>query len=69
VLIRELGAAAINYHREDFTLTGRHRRIALRVLLSRMRHDGCGGPAARAGLTTGIDGVSGLPVRQIVLGG
>jgi hypothetical protein len=39
----------------------------LRVLISRMRHDGCGGRAGRAELLTGIDGVSSRPVRRIVL--
>jgi hypothetical protein len=45
----------------------RQRDMPLRVLLSRMRHDGCGGRAARAELLTGIDGVSSQPVRRIVL--
>jgi hypothetical protein len=45
-----------------------HRRgIVLRVLIGRMRHEGCGGRAARAELLTGIDGVSSRPVRRIVL--
>jgi hypothetical protein len=35
------------------------RNMPLRDLLTRMRHDGCGGLAARAELLTGIDGVSG----------
>jgi hypothetical protein len=43
------------------------RGMVLRVLLSRMRHDGCGGRAGRAELLTGIDGVSSRPVRRIVL--
>jgi hypothetical protein len=33
----------------------------------RMRHDGCGGQAARAELPTGIEGASSRPVRRIVL--
>jgi hypothetical protein len=45
----------------------RERAPPLRVLLSRMRHDGCGGRAARAELLTGIEGVSSRPVRRIVL--
>jgi hypothetical protein len=40
----------------------------LRVILARMRHDGCGGGlGAKAELLTGIDGVSSRPVRRIVL--
>jgi hypothetical protein len=47
---------------------GEHRRgMALRVLISRMRHEGCGGRAGRAELLTGIDGASSRPVRRIVL--
>jgi hypothetical protein len=47
---------------------GQHRRgMAPRVLIGRMRHEGCGGRAARAELLTGIDGVSSRPVRRIVL--
>jgi hypothetical protein len=41
--------------------------MTLRVLPSRMRHDGCGGRAARVELLTDIDGVSSRPVRRIVL--
>jgi hypothetical protein len=48
-------------------MTDRQRGIVLRVLLSRMRHDGCGGRPARAELLTGIEGVSSRPVRRIVL--
>ena len=43
------------------------RGMVLRVLIGRMRHDGCGGRAGRAELLTGIDGVSSRPVRKIVL--
>lgn len=43
------------------------RDMPLRVLLARMRHDGCGGRAGRVELLTGIDGVSSRPVRRIVL--
>jgi hypothetical protein len=46
---------------------GRQRDVPLRVLISRMRHDGCGGRAGRVELLTGIDGVSSRPVRRIVL--
>ncbi len=38
-------------------------------ILPRMRHDGCGGLAAKAELLTGIEGVSSQPVRRIVLKG
>jgi hypothetical protein len=41
--------------------------MLLRVLISRMRHEGCGGRAGRAELLTRIDGVSSRPVRRIVL--
>ena len=43
------------------------RGMVLRVLIARMRHDGCGGRAGRVELLTGIDGVSSRPVRRIVL--
>jgi hypothetical protein len=43
------------------------RETLIRVLLHRMRHDGCGGRPGRVELLTGIDGVSSLPVRRIVL--
>jgi hypothetical protein len=43
------------------------RRHTMRQILARMRHDGCGGLAAKAELMTGIDGVSSRPVRRIVL--
>jgi hypothetical protein len=45
----------------------RQRGMVLRALLSRMRHEGCGGRAARAELLTGIEGVTSRPVRRIVL--
>jgi hypothetical protein len=48
-------------------MTEHQRSMVLRVLLSRLRHDGCGGRAARAELLSGIDGVSAAPVRRIVL--
>jgi len=36
-------------------------------ILARMRHDGCGGLAAKAELLTGIEGAHSRPVRKIVL--
>lgn len=48
-------------------MTEHQRGIVLCVLLSRMRHDGCGGRPARAELLTGIEGISSRPVRRIVL--
>jgi hypothetical protein len=48
-------------------LTKHQRGMVLRMLLSRMRHEGCGGRAARAELLTGVEGVSSRPVRRIVL--
>ena len=39
----------------------------MRDIIARMRHDGCGGLAAKAELLTGIEGVSSRPVRRIVL--
>jgi len=43
--------------------------LPLRIILHRMRHDGCGGLAGKAELLTGIEGVSSRPVRRIVLRG
>ena len=45
----------------------RQRDMSIRVLLARMRHDGCGGRPGRVELMTGIDGASNEPVRRIVL--
>jgi hypothetical protein len=45
------------------------RNTPIRVLLHRMRHEGCGGRPGRVELLTGIDGVSSRPVRRIVLRG
>ncbi len=45
------------------------RNRTLPAILARMRHDGCGGRAAKAELLTGIEGVSSQPVRRIVLTG
>jgi hypothetical protein len=48
--------------------TGQRRAsLTLRVLIARMRHEGCGGGAGKVELLTGIDGVSSRPVRRIVL--
>ena len=41
--------------------------MALRVPISRMRHDGRGELAGQAELLTGIEAVSSRPVRRIVL--
>ena len=41
--------------------------MLIRDISARMRHDGCGGLAAKAELLTGIEGVSSRPVRRIVL--
>jgi hypothetical protein len=41
--------------------------MVLRVLISRMRHEGCGGKAGKVELLTGIEGTSSRPVRRIVL--
>ena len=41
----------------------------LRDILRRARHDGCGGLAGKAELTTGIEGASSRPARRIVLMG
>jgi hypothetical protein len=48
-------------------MTEHQRGMVLRVLIGRMRHDGCGGRAGRLEVLTGIDGVSSRPVRKIVL--
>jgi hypothetical protein len=42
-------------------------RFPLRDLIAKMRHDGCGGRAGKAGLITGVEGASSRPVRKIVL--
>ena len=39
----------------------------LRDSLAKMRHDGCGGLAAKAELLTGVEGVSSRPVRRVAL--
>jgi hypothetical protein len=51
----------------EATMSAHRRGIVLRVLIGRMRHDGCGGRAGRAELMTGIDGASSRPARRIVL--
>jgi hypothetical protein len=43
------------------------RRLPIRTILDKTRHDGCGGRPSRAELLSGIDGVSSRPVRRIVL--
>ena len=50
---------------ESHAVLWRHR--TLRDILAHMRHDGCGGRAAKAELLTGVEGVSSRPVRKIVL--
>ena len=47
----------------------RWRDRSLRDIIARMRHDGCGGLAAKAELLTGIEGASSRPVQKIVLRG
>jgi hypothetical protein len=49
-------------------MSNQRRRMALRDILARMRHEGCGALPAKAELLIGIDGVSSSrPVRRIVL--
>jgi hypothetical protein len=43
------------------------RNMRIRDIIAKMRHDGCGGRAAKAELITGIEGASSRPVRKIVL--
>jgi hypothetical protein len=43
------------------------RDMLIRDIITRMRHDGCGGRAGKVELLTGIDGASSRPVRKIVL--
>ena len=47
--------------------TERRGTLPLRILIARMRHEGCGGGAGKVELLTGIDGVSSRPLRRIVL--
>ena len=54
-----------DYHLAD-TLGGAS-EVLTADILARMRHDGCGGRAARAELMTGIESASSRPVRRIVL--
>jgi hypothetical protein len=49
---------------EDYSA---QRSMLIRVILDRMRHDGCGGRAGKAELLSGVEGVSSRPVRKIVL--
>jgi hypothetical protein len=48
--------------------TDRQRETPIRVLLHRMRHDGCGGCPGRVELLTGIDGVSSQLCERVDLG-
>jgi hypothetical protein len=41
--------------------------MPIRDIIARIRHDGCGGLAAKAEPLTGIEGASSRPVRKIVL--
>src|SRR4051812_1723038 len=41
--------------------------VPIRDIISRMRHDGCGGRTGKVELLTGIEGASSRPVRRIVL--
>jgi hypothetical protein len=52
-------------HNEAHAARWRDRRLA--DILGQMRHDGCGGRAAKAELLTGVEGASSRPVRRIVL--
>jgi hypothetical protein len=54
--------------RNESRLPGHQRGMVLRVLLHRMRHESCGGQAARAELLTDVDGAF-REVRRIVLMG
>jgi hypothetical protein len=40
---------------------------SLRQIVTRVRHDGCGGLAGKAALLSGAEGVGNRPVRKIVL--
>jgi hypothetical protein len=41
--------------------------MRIRDIISRMRHDGCGGRPGKVELLTGVEGVSSRPVRRIIL--
>jgi hypothetical protein len=43
------------------------RTMLIRDIITKMRHDGCGGRAGKVELITGIEGASSRPVRKIVL--
>jgi hypothetical protein len=43
--------------------------MRLRDFIARVRHEGCGGRAAKAELVTGTESASSRPVRRIVLRG
>ena len=53
----------------EIPATPGQRSMRLRVLLARVRHEGCGGRALKAELLTGSEGVSSRPVQRIVLRG
>lgn len=46
-----------------------HDELPLRVMFTRMRHDGCGGGPAKEELLTGVEGVSSRPMPRVVLRG
>ena len=58
-----------NWKRVLWRSTGnvRRREKKGRVILDKMRHDGCSGRPSKAELLTGIEGASSRPVRRIVL--
>ena len=43
------------------------RDLPIRAIITKMRHDGCGGRPCGVELLTGIEGASSRPVRKIVL--
>jgi hypothetical protein len=51
----------------EAAMSERNRNILLCVLISRISHGSCGGRVGRAELLSGIDDVSGRPVRRIVM--
>ena len=57
----------LKHPNEAHCIRQRQRAVPLRDFLARMRHDGCGGRAAKAELLTGVEGVNSRPVRKIVL--
>lgn len=55
---KERTVAQVHFTRAD---------LSLRVILGKMRHDGCGGLVGNAELISSVEGVSSRPVRKIVL--